>query len=61
MAEKTEKTEEHAHTRKTAAEQRADLVEQWFFETFRESVIAQNTQHYNFVRKAVDDLKTRLG
>jgi hypothetical protein len=37
-----------------------DLVEKWFVEHFHGSIVATNTQMYNHVRSAVDELKKRL-
>ncbi len=36
------------------------LVDQWFFESFHASRVAQSTETWNGVRAAVDDLKRRL-
>ncbi len=36
------------------------LIDQWFFESFHASGVAQSTQTWNAVRAAVDDLKRRL-
>jgi len=35
-------------------------IERWFVESFHGSVVAQNTQTFNHVRRAVDELKRRL-
>lgn len=43
-----------------AAPATADTVETWFRESFHGTVLAQNTEHFNLVRRAVDDLKKRL-
>jgi hypothetical protein len=37
-----------------------DVVEAWFARTFQDSVVSRNTEIYNFVRAAVNDLKTEL-
>lgn len=37
-----------------------DIIETWFREHFHREPIATNTQHFNFVRTAVDNLKRRL-
>lgn len=35
-------------------------IEKWFSETFNGSVVAQNTECYNHVRRGVDELKRLL-
>lgn len=35
-------------------------IEKWFGETFNGSVVAQNTECYNHVRRGVDELKRLL-
>lgn len=50
--------------RAAAAEQesaaRNAAIEKWFGETFNGSVVAQNTECYNHVRRGVDELKRLL-
>lgn len=41
-------------------EEREKLIEAWFVESFHREPIATNTEHYNHVRRSVDDLKARL-
>jgi hypothetical protein len=36
------------------------IIDAWFVEAFHREPIATNTQHLNYVRAAVDDLKKRL-
>ena len=43
-----------------AAKVSAADIERWFVESFHGSVVAQNTQTFNHVRRAVDELKRRL-
>lgn len=38
----------------------ADIVEQWFQDSFRDSVVSRDTAVYNLVHNAVADLKQRL-
>lgn len=40
---------------------REQKIEDWFREQMTNSIVSQNTPVYNHVRKAVDDLKDRLG
>lgn len=37
-----------------------DLIEKWFVEKFHREPISTNTEHFNYIRRAVDDLKTRM-
>jgi hypothetical protein len=37
-----------------------ELVDRWFVEAIHNSVVSQNTEVLNHLRKAVDDLKRRL-
>jgi hypothetical protein len=41
-------------------ENRNEIIEQWFRDSFHREPIAQNTEHLNYVRRAVDNLKKRL-
>lgn len=42
------------------AKTRDEVIDQWFTDEFHREPIAQNTQHLNFVRGAVDRLKLLL-
>jgi hypothetical protein len=37
-----------------------EIVDLWFNETFRNSVVARDTEVWNFVHKSKDDLVARL-
>lgn len=39
---------------------RDEVIERWFVDKFHREPIAQNTQHLNYVRGAVDELKLLL-
>ena len=47
-------------TQTSKAEHLDCLIEQWFFETFHGSLIAQSTEVWNAVHAAKEDLKRRL-
>ncbi len=57
MVEKTfEKTEAEALKAPTTAE----AIDKWFVESFHGSVVAHDTETFNYVRRAVDELKKRI-
>lgn len=54
---KEQKTETSAAP---APQSNAEKIEAWFAERIHGSPIARDTEAYNYVRKAVDDLKAIL-
>lgn len=51
---------EYSDAEQTQPSATDELVDRWFVEAIHNSVVSQNTEILNHLRKAIDDLKRRL-